>query len=99
MATSKLLANSDRWSDDAVFSRDLIDLAMLELNSGSYSTAIDKAETAYGDSIKKDLKNAVENLKNRPGRLNTCMSTLKMDSIPEAVLWEKIRKLAKLYNK
>lgn len=24
----KLLANSDRWADDSVFSRDLIDLAM-----------------------------------------------------------------------
>ena len=29
MATSKLLANADRWLDDGVFSRDLIDLAMM----------------------------------------------------------------------
>ncbi len=29
MATSKLLANSDRWADDGVFSRDVIDLAMM----------------------------------------------------------------------
>lgn len=29
MATSKLLANSDRWNDDGVFTRDLIDLAMM----------------------------------------------------------------------
>ena len=29
MATTKLLANSDRWPDDGVFSRDLIDLAMM----------------------------------------------------------------------
>lgn len=29
MATSKLLANSDRWADDSVFSRDIIDLAMM----------------------------------------------------------------------
>ena len=96
MATSKLLANSDRWPDDAVFSRDLIDLAMLELGSNTYSKAIKKAENAYGDSIKKDLKKAVESLKARPGRLRTCMSALQMDSMPEAVLWEKIRKLLKL---
>ena len=30
MTASKLLANSDRWADDGVFSRDLIDLAMLQ---------------------------------------------------------------------
>lgn len=29
MVTSKLLANSDRWRDDAVLCRDLIDLAMM----------------------------------------------------------------------
>jgi Nucleotidyl transferase AbiEii toxin, Type IV TA system len=29
MATSKLLAHSDRWRDDAMLSRDLIDLAMM----------------------------------------------------------------------
>ena len=30
MAASKLLANSDRWADDSVFSRDIIDLAMMK---------------------------------------------------------------------
>jgi hypothetical protein len=95
MATSKLLANSDRWSDDAIFSRDLIDLAMLEPKSELFNDAVAKAQLAYGDSVKKDLVKAIENLKKRPGRLNACMSTLKMDSIPEAVLWEKIRNLAK----
>jgi hypothetical protein len=29
MLTSKLLANSDRWNDDGVFNRDVIDLAMM----------------------------------------------------------------------
>ena len=43
MAASKLLANSDRWSDDSVFSRDLIDLAMLELPTQSFREAIAKA--------------------------------------------------------
>lgn len=31
LAASKLLANADRWRDDSVFSRDIIDLAMLDL--------------------------------------------------------------------
>ncbi len=95
MAVSKLLANSDRWSDDAVFSRDLIDLSMLDLSSEMLIEAIQKAEIAYGKSIVKDLGKAIESLKNRSGRLSECMSALKMNAIPEVVLWDKIRKLKK----
>ena len=94
MATSKLLANSDRWADDAVFSRDLIDLAMLNLSSVMLHQSVEKAALAYGKSILRDLKKAISSLKNRPGRLSACMSALKMD-IPEAVLWQKIRKLSR----
>ncbi len=32
LAASALLASSDRWADDAVHSRDLIDLAMMRLD-------------------------------------------------------------------
>ncbi|MCB0367292.1 MAG: nucleotidyl transferase AbiEii/AbiGii toxin family protein [Bdellovibrionales bacterium] len=95
MATSKLLANSDRWADDSVFSRDLIDLAMLNLPTGTFRQALEKAALAYGGAVETDLIKAIESLKNRKGRLNHCMSTLKMDSTPEALLWEKIRSLRK----
>jgi len=40
MATSKLLANSDRWRDDAVMSRDLIDLAMMAPSKGLMTQAM-----------------------------------------------------------
>ena len=93
MATSKLLANSDRWADDAIFSRDLIDLAMLDLPTKKFRQAVNKAATAYGEIVQVDLNKAINNLKSRTGRLRTCMSTLKMETIAEAVLWEKIRKL------
>jgi hypothetical protein len=93
MAASKLLANSDRWFDDAVFSRDLIDIAMMELSSKKFEEAKSKAKSAYGDSVEKDLAKAIEGLKGRPGRLSECMSTLSIEGLPEAVLWEKIRKL------
>lgn len=96
MATSKLLANSDRWSDDSVFSRDLIDLAMMNLSSKVYKQALEKACTAYGDSVMKDLNKAIEGLKNRPRRLEVCMAALKMESLPEALVWEKIRRLKKI---
>jgi hypothetical protein len=93
MATSKLLANSDRWSDGSVFSRDLIDLAILDLSSKELGRALKKASSAYGESVKKDLYKAIESLKGQPGRLSECMSALQIDTIPEALLWEKIRNL------
>lgn len=93
MGASKLLANSDRWADSSVFSRDLIDLAMLDLSSRLLNKAIEKAEAAYGAAVKRDLVKAIDNLKDKPGRLSECMTALRMDSIAEAVLWSKIRKL------
>ena len=55
LAASKLLANSDRWADDAVFSRDLIDLAMMVPPKLLLEAAKDKAAGAYGASIEADL--------------------------------------------
>ncbi|MBK9038608.1 MAG: nucleotidyl transferase AbiEii/AbiGii toxin family protein [Bdellovibrionales bacterium] len=93
MAASKLLANSDRWSDDAVFSRDLIDLAMLCMARPSLSLAIEKAAGAYGESIEHDLKKAIQSLGERKGRLEECMTALKLNRIPKALLWKRIRDL------
>lgn len=93
LAASKILANSDRWSDDAVFSRDLIDLAMLKLPVPLLKRAMDKAKLAYGETAEQDLHKAIEKLKQRTGRLSECMEALKMDAIPEAVVWSRIRSL------
>lgn len=92
LASTKLLANSDRWSDDSVFNRDLIDLAMLKPSKNQLSSAIEKSEKAYGESIKKDLAKAIRTLAERNGRLEKCMEALKIE-IPRAVLWAKIRDL------
>lgn len=51
MVTGKLLANSDDWADDAAFSRDLIDLAMMSPPRCLLREAVAKAEQAYGGSI------------------------------------------------
>jgi hypothetical protein len=93
MATSKLLANSDRWSDDSVFSRDIIDLAMLELPRPELKRAIEKATAAYGKSVVRDLAQAIDALRSRRERLADCMTALKMENIPQAVLWQRIRGL------
>ena len=58
MATSKLLANSDRWRDDAVMCRDLIDLAMMAPSKALLKRAMAKAQGAYGDSVAADLASA-----------------------------------------
>ena len=77
MACSKLLANSDRWNDDGVFSRDLLDLAHLPLKPNQLLNALSKAEGAYGESVQKDLIESLERLLGRDGWLERCRQALK----------------------
>lgn len=93
MATSKLLANSDRWRDDAVMSRDLIDLAMMAPPKALLKQALAKAEAAYGDSVAADLASAVEALRARPHRLDQCMQAMGMTTVSKAALWARIKAL------
>ena len=95
MAASKLLANSDRWADRAVFSRDIIDLAMMEPSPTVMSQAIAKAESAYGSTVVQDLAQAVEYLRDNPHRLDDCMRELQMFGTPKAVLWDRIKRLSR----
>ena len=95
MATSKLLANSDRWSDDAVFSRDVIDLAMMSPSLPLLRKALLKAQGAYGEAIARDLERAIERLQNRQDWLERCMQVMAI-SLPKAVLWSKIRALRRV---
>jgi hypothetical protein len=95
MATGKLLANSDRWRDDAVLSRDLIDLAMMKPGRPLLRQAVDKASAAYGDSVQADLVKAIEDLRLRPHRLDTCMAAMRMCTVPKAVLWTRIKALVR----
>lgn len=92
LATTKLLANSDRWVDDSVFSRDLIDLAMLDCPTPVRRRSLEKARGAYGESVDRDLQRAIERLQERAGRLDECMRALKIERVPKAVLWSRIRK-------
>ena len=95
MATSKLLANSDRWSDDAVFSRDVIDLAMMCPSLPLLRRALFKAQAAYGEAIARDLERAIERLQNRQDWLERCTQVMAI-SLPKAVLWSKIRALRRV---
>jgi hypothetical protein len=95
MAASKLLANSDRWSDDSVFSRDVIDLAMMRPSLPLLRQAKAKAEGAYGEAIGRDLEKAIAKLQTRRDWLERCIQVMAM-SLPKAVLWERIRSLRRV---
>jgi Nucleotidyl transferase AbiEii toxin, Type IV TA system len=80
--TSKLLANSDRFLDTSVKSRDLIDLCFLRLKSEIPNRAIKKAEEAY--EVIRPLKRAISNFQNKPEFRNKCYGALGItdDVIP-----------------
>jgi hypothetical protein len=97
LATSKLLANSDRQADDGVFSRDVIDLAMMGLPLPVLRAALTKSEQAYGPSVVHDLGKAIDRLQNRSGWLERCMQVMSM-RLPKAVLWQKVRALRRIVS-
>jgi hypothetical protein len=95
LAASKLLANSDRQADDGVFSRDVIDLAMMNLRLPLLQAALAKAELAYGASVARDLAKAIDRLQERTGWLERCMLAMAM-TLHKAVVWQRVRALRKL---
>jgi Nucleotidyl transferase AbiEii toxin, Type IV TA system len=92
MAATKLLANSDRWSDDSVHGRDVIDLAMMELPTKMLNAAKEKARGAYGENIDRDLRAAIEQFLRRPEKLDDSMRALQMH-VPRALVWKRMRAL------
>ncbi|KQO15162.1 hypothetical protein ASF11_11270 [Acidovorax sp. Leaf76] len=96
LAASKLLANSDGQADDGVFSRDVIDLAMMDLRLPALRKAMAKAEEAYGTSIARDLGKAIDRLQNRVGWLDRCMQAMGMHGSPKAVVWKIVRALRRV---
>jgi Nucleotidyl transferase AbiEii toxin, Type IV TA system len=98
MAASKLLANSDRHADDGVFSRDVIDLAMMTLPLPTLRQAVAKTQQAYGEAVLRDLSKAIDRIQERAGWLERCMKVMAMD-LPKAVLWQKIRALRRVLPK
>ena len=78
-----------------MFSRDVIDLAMLGLSLPQLRAALQKAEQAYGGAVLRDLAKALDRLQSREGWLDRCMKAMAMD-MPKALLWQKIRSLKRL---
>lgn len=95
LATSKLLANADRQADDGVFSRDVIDLAMMDLRLPLLRASLAKATQAYGPAVARDLGKAIDRMQERHGWLERCMQVMAM-TLPKAVVWQKIRALRRV---
>lgn len=98
MLAGKLLANADRWADDGVFSRDVIDMAMMRPGLPLLRQALNKAEGAYGQAVSSDLAKAIERLRTRTGWLERCMQAMQMQ-VPKAVLWQQIKALTRVLSR
>lgn len=79
----KLLANSDRWTDESTASRDLIDLAVLRSHSPIPNTAIAKAEAAY--PVIEPLQRAIANFQGNPEYRDRCYQRLNVRSPKQVV--------------
>jgi Nucleotidyl transferase AbiEii toxin, Type IV TA system len=90
--TSKLLANSDRFMDDNVKARDLIDLAILRLKFPIPQSAITKAENAY--EVIRPLKIAIERFQTRGDFREKCFSALQIESSQIPIIIDGIDLLA-----
>lgn len=94
---TKLLANSDRWNDSGVFSRDIIDLAMIAPSKKSFQLAIKKAQSAYGEAITADLRKAIHHVLKTEGWLDRCIATMDIIT-PKALLWKNISTLERMLS-
>ncbi len=83
--TSKLLANSDRFMDDSVEARDLIDIAVMRLRFSIPQSALAKAEKAY--EVIRPLKVAIQRFQERIDFREKCFSGLQIQEmqIPEII--------------
>lgn len=91
---SKLLANSDRWADEGVLSRDIIDLAMIEIKPKQLKRALSKASDAYGQAIVRDFNKAYTKLSEQEGWIDRCIQKMDID-LPKALLLQRLKSLAR----
>ena len=95
MVAGKVLANSDRWVDEGVFSLDLIDLAMIRPSAHLLRGGIAKAEQAYGEVVVRDIVKAMDKLQTQRDWLDRCMKAMAIN-IPKALLWDRILALKRI---
>ncbi len=93
LVAEKLLANDDRFLDDATMARDIIDLIMLEHELGELPAAAwSKARQAYGDSIEKSYHRAMQRLRDEPAFLQKIFDALAISERARVVIRERLSK-------
>lgn len=76
----KLLANSDRWGDVSVLSRDVLDIAAMIQAWGNIPIgAENKVYRAYGSTVLADLQLAAQRLLEKPGYREKAFTELAID--------------------
>lgn len=98
LAATKLLANSDRWMDDATFGRDILDLAFLDLKAKEFDTALETTSDAMGQIVLDELTASLSDMLKRPGRLDRCIHALSFTPT-KAVATQKLNHLRNLLNR
>jgi hypothetical protein len=96
LIAEKLMANSDRYSDQGVFCRDLIDLAFVPVGDLRAHSGFAKAEGAYGNAILSDLKAAYQFL-TEGSRLERSIAALQIEESPAQVL-KRLNKLMEPFS-
>jgi hypothetical protein len=91
----KLLANADRWRDDAVLSRDVIDLAFM-MEGWSREDALAGAalaRSAYGSIVDRALGEAAQRMLDAEAHRKRCITALRVVNVK--TLTAGLRKLAR----
>jgi hypothetical protein len=76
----KLLANDDRWIDESVLNRDVIDLAyMIEAwKPDLFLEGMRLAQQAYGDTVLKSIRSAAQKLMDEKTYFKKCVEGLRV---------------------
>lgn len=90
----KFLANDDRWNDEAVLSRDVIDLAFMIEGWGAAAAreGCAAARGAYGDSVEASAQAAARKLMRKKDYFKKCVAGLRVT--PAETLTSGLKKLA-----
>lgn len=90
----KILANDDRWIDESVLSRDIIDLAYMTESWGAapFSDGMHKAQAAYGDVVMRSVRAAAKRLIDDKTYYKKCVDSLRLVRV--ATLTAGLKRLA-----
>lgn len=90
----KILANSDRWPDRQVLSRDLVDLGAMRSQWGPIpEEAWKKAEGAYKSAARSDLRKALTFFLDNAEHQQRCIQGLSIENAPRI-----LRSISTLYD-